>query len=101
MKRVGAIQKHSTFFYNIFLPFSIIGNVLIIGFRSLSIESQKKFLTFFQFIKMLAYNFLAIFLHDKIEVPNSIFKNWSNSLFNIQFLFSSTRLIIFKCCFKA
>ncbi len=69
--------------------------------RSLSIESQKKFLTFFQFIKMLAYNFLAIFLHDKIEVPNSIFKNWSNSLFNIQFLFSSTRLIIFKCCFKA
>ncbi|WP_311055862.1 hypothetical protein [Enterococcus faecalis] len=71
------------------------------GIRSLSIESQKKFLTFFQFIKMLAYNFLAIFLHDKIEVPNSIFKNWSNSLFNIQFLFSSTRLIIFKCCFKA
>lgn len=34
MKRVGAIQKHSTFFYNIFLPVSIIRSVLIIAFGS-------------------------------------------------------------------
>jgi two-component system response regulator YesN len=32
MKRIAVSQKHSSFFYNIFIPVSLIGSVLILGF---------------------------------------------------------------------
>jgi hypothetical protein len=34
MKGLGKLRRHSTFFYNIFIPVSLIGSVLILGFGS-------------------------------------------------------------------
>ncbi|MUN90061.1 helix-turn-helix domain-containing protein [Enterococcus gallinarum] len=80
MKRVGAIQKHSTFFYNIFLPFSIIGSVLIIGFGSFIYHRTYKDIqkTLVQnqqnFVQQVKGN-----LDQKIQMVEYAFSTYSNT----------------------